>query len=333
MRFLPWSRQGRPAFSSPAPTSTKDFASGVALRVRRRYSLSPIYLTLPTPRPLDLDLEAQPVTDMHCFSFAPNPKLTRRSLSKLFLSGGPTVMGSKSEVRQEDLLSSVAYRRMVRELSLLLQAPDSDLDVLRKRNERARDFAGYVKALCEDAKIERAVLDNGIEPVGFEEFRRYTPARLYRVFRIEPILKRLLDTSESFSALFDSFDEVIGTAVRKRGFVGFKSIVAYRTGLDVGEPDEGEARRSFEAYRKGEEQREWFGPRVKPLRDLFLCHVAERSKKLGSFLENHWMSAKLAKRALGGSLGDLVAEGVLDLDEAHQTGDLILNSNATKLLA
>src|SRR2546426_12687840 len=49
--------------------------------------------------------------------------------------------------------------------------------------------------------------------------------------------------------------------------------------------------------------------------------------------ENHWMSAKLAKRALGGSLGDLVAEGVLDLDEAHQTGDLILNSNATKLLA
>jgi len=371
---------------------------------------------------------------MHCFSFAPNPKLTRRSLSKLFLSGGPTVMGSKSEVRQEDLLSSVAYRRMVRELSLLLQAPDSDLDVLRKRNERARDFAGYVKALCEDAKIERAVLDNGIEPVGFEEFRRYTPARLYRVFRIEPILKRLLDTSESFSALFDSFDEVIGTAVRKRGFVGFKSIVAYRTGLDVGKPDEGEARRSFEAYRKGEEQREWFGPRVKPLRDLFLCHVAERSKKLGSFLqihtgvgdtdvvadkcnpillknflkleavskipvvlihggfpytseaawlasvfpnvyfelstplpptflpalsrtrfrevveivpttrivygsdaieipENHWMSAKLAKRALGGSLGDLVAEGVLDLDEAHQTGDLILNSNATKLLA
>jgi len=49
--------------------------------------------------------------------------------------------------------------------------------------------------------------------------------------------------------------------------------------------------------------------------------------------ENYWMSAKLAKRALGGALGDLVTEGVLDVDEAHRMGDLILNSNAMKLLA
>jgi predicted TIM-barrel fold metal-dependent hydrolase len=48
--------------------------------------------------------------------------------------------------------------------------------------------------------------------------------------------------------------------------------------------------------------------------------------------ENHWISARLAKRALGGALGDLVGEGVLDIDQAHRMGERIFNSNAKKLL-
>lgn len=342
-------------------------------------------------------------------------------------------MSFRPELHLEDLTASVAYRRMIHELSLLLGVRDRDLDVLRERNERARDFARYVGMLFGDARIEQAVLDNGLEPVQFKEFRKYVPARLYRVFRIEPLLKRLLEGSKTFAGLLNSFDETIQSAVRKEGFVGFKSVVAYRTGLDLDTPSEADALRSFRLYRKGKEQTEWFGPKVKPLRDFLLCHVAERSKRLGAFLqihtgigdtdiiadkcnplllknflklesvsripvilihggfpytaeaawlanvfpnvyfelstptppiflpalskarfrevveivpttrilygsdaieipEDHWMSARLAKRALGGVLGDLVEEGIMDEDQAMRDGEMILNSNARALL-
>lgn len=382
---------------------------------------------------MDLDLDAQPITDMHCFSFASTRTLTRQSLSNIFLSGGPTVKGFRREVREKDLLSSVAYRRMIKELSFLLRVKGTDTEVLRKRNETARDFASYVGVLFADAKIRQIFLDNGIEPVKFEEFRKYAPAKLRRVFRLEPLTKRLFDSSKTFPDLTRSFDEAIRGAVKDLGFIGLKSVAAYRTGLDIGNPTESEARRSFTEYRKGNYERDWFGPRIKPVRDFLLCRAAELSHKLGIFLqihtgvgdtdvvaskcaplllkdflkleavskipvilihggfpyslqaawlanvfpnvyfelstplppifgpalsksrfsdvleivpatrivygsdaieipENHWMSAKLAKRALGGALGDLVGEKVLDPDEAHRMGRLILNDNAAQII-
>lgn len=382
---------------------------------------------------MDVDLEAHQVTDIHCFSFSPGKPLTNSSLSEIFLSGGPTVRGFRGEVHEKDLAASVAYGRMIRELSSFLRTRNAGKDVLRRRRERAEDFAGYVGALFRDARIIRAVLDNGIEPVGFEEFQKYVPARLYRVFRLEPLLKSLFESAKTFGELCASFDEAITSAVRKRGYVGFKSVAAYRTGLDIQIDAEAEARVSFREYRKGRYEGDWFGPRIKPVRDFLLCRAAESSRRLGAFLqihtgvgdtdvvapkcdplllreflksesvsktpvilihggfpytlqaawlanvfpnvyfelsaplppiflpalsknrfrdvleivpatrivygsdaieipENHWLSAKLAKRALGGALGDLVREGALGSEEAHRFGKLILHENATKLL-
>jgi uncharacterized protein len=392
-----------------------------------------IYPALGDARQLDIDLSSQRVTDLHCFSFPRTSLLTRSSLARLFMGGGPTVMGMKPELRQGDLASSVAYRRMIHELARLLKVRGTEAEVLRKRNERARDFPGYAKLLFEDAGIEELFIDNGLEPVRFEEFKRYAPARLKRVFRIEPLLKRLLVASKTFEDLFDSFDQAIRSAVNKEGFVGFKSVIAYRTGLEVEETGEPEARESFGRYLDGAEPMEWFGPRVKPLRDFLLRHVAERSKGLNAFLqvhtgvgdtdvvatkcdplfltnflkleavrripvvlihggfpytggaawlanvfpnvyfelstplpptfqpalskgrfrevietvpisrivygsdaietpENHWLSAILAKRAMGRVLGDLAEQGVVDEDQARKDGARIFGSNALGLL-
>ncbi len=383
---------------------------------------------------MGVDLRRQPVTDIHCFSFAPGATLAKGSFGRMFMAGGPTVMSYRPALRQRDLSASVAYRRMIHELSIFLHTADGEAEVFRRRNETGKDFATYVGSLFKDAGIERIVLDNGIEPVRFDDFRRLVPAKIYRVFRIEPLLKNLLTSSRSFGDLLDSFDDAVLFAVRKDGFVGFKSVIAYRTGLEVGAPDETEARRSFQAHRKGKEQVEWFGPRVKPLRDFLLRRVAGMSGRLGAFLqihtglgdtdviadkcnplllknflkleevskipvilihggfpytaeaawlasvfpnvyfelstpfpptflpalgrrrfrdvleivptsriiygsdaietpENHWLSARMAKQALGEALGDLVAEGTMDEDEARKGGAQILDSNGRELLA
>jgi len=382
---------------------------------------------------LKLDISDLPIADFHCFSFPAGRRLTRGALARIFVSGGPTVMGVARRVHEGDLANTVAYRRMIHELSLLLKSKNDDVSLLAKRNEAAEDFRRYVTLLFDDAKIEHLFLDNGLEPVSFETFRGYAPGRLHRILRTEPVLKKLLESSKTFSELFNSFDDEISSAVRKNGFVGFKSVIAYRTGLDVSASDETEAKRSFRAYKEGGELTEWFGPRVKPLRDFLLQHVAERARKLGGFLqihtgigdtdiiaercnplllknflkseavsripvilihggypytleaawlanvfpnvffelstplppyflpalsnvrfrgalemvptarlvygsdshdtpEMHWLSAKLGRRALAEAMGDLVAEKVLDEDEAIRASREILSRNALRLL-
>jgi predicted TIM-barrel fold metal-dependent hydrolase len=233
------------------------------------------------------EISELPVTDIHCFSFAPSKRHTMSSLSKLFMAGGPTVMSVSRRVEENGLQETIAYRRMIHWLAGMLGTKDDDLSVLSKRNSKARDFPGYLRQLFDDARIEGMALDNGLEPISFGEFRKYAPGRLYRVYRIEPLLKRLLESTRTFEALFGSFDEAIRSAVKKEGFAGFKTVIAYRTGLDISAPDEDEARRSFRAYRRGDERMEWFGPRVKPVRDFLLSHVAERARGLGSFLQIH----------------------------------------------
>lgn len=407
------------------------FGLSVALRIRR-YS-PPIYHATSAERQLELDIGSQPVTDLHCFSFAPEHTLTKTHLSNLFLAGGPTVKGFRGDVREADLLSSVAYQRMIKELSTFLHVKGSDAEVLRERSRSARDFPRYVAAIFDDAKIKRMVVDNGIEPLSFVEFRKFAPASLDRVFRFEPLLKRLFDSEKTFSNLTSSFDQSIRNAVTKERFIGFKSVIAYRTGLDIKVTTESEARRSFSQFKRGTFDKEWFGPKIKPVRDFLLYRAAELCRKHRVFLqihtgvgdtdvvadkcdplllrdflkveavskvpvilihggfpythqaawlanvfpnvhfelstplppfflpalsrtrlrdvleivpasrivygsdaidipENHWLSAKLAKEALGGALTDLVSEGVLDEDEASRVGRQVFNDNAAKLL-
>ena len=48
--------------------------------------------------------------------------------------------------------------------------------------------------------------------------------------------------------------------------------------------------------------------------------------------ELHWLSAKLAKKALAGAMGDLVTERLLDEEGAVRACKMILSGNAQRLL-
>ncbi len=193
-------------------------------------------------------------------------------------------MSVRTKSQAGDLSASIAFRRLMNELADLLGTPRRYHEVLVARRRAARRFDGYVQLLFRDAKVERVALDNGIEPVSFEKFRKYASAKTHRIFRIEPLIRRLLEDSKNFSELVGDFEEEITAAVRKRGFAGFKTVIAYRTGLDITSPDEAQARASF---RSGRKDKAWFGPRVKPLRDYLVHRTAEIASKAGVFLQIH----------------------------------------------
>jgi predicted TIM-barrel fold metal-dependent hydrolase len=193
-------------------------------------------------------------------------------------------MSVQTKTRRSDLGSSVAFRRLMSALAKLLGVPARDQDILVARGKAARDFGSYVGRLFMDAKIRTVAIDSGIEPVPYEEFQKYAPVTTRRIFRIEPLIKRLLEKSKNYTELVNEFESEAKSAVRNRGFSGFKTVIAYRTGLDIAPSQEARARSSFKDGRK---DRAWFGPKVKPLRDYLVNVTAEVASNAGAFLQIH----------------------------------------------
>jgi hypothetical protein len=224
-----------------------------------------------------IDLDDIPVADNHCFAFAPSPgTLAKEQFMRLFSLGGPLVFGSKSIVSPKEasqlVQSALAFRYAIKLLSKFLRCKKDIDSIVEARNVRSKAFPDYLKELFCDAALQTLVIDSGFQPVALDVFRSYVPARVARTLRLEPLVKQLLETESTFDGLVRKFDDTLVEAVRE-GCVGFKTIIAYRTGLDLTIVTEDEARADFERMRIGQEPAAWFGPLVKKLRD----HLVNRA--------------------------------------------------------
>lgn len=129
-----------------------------------------------------------------------------------------------------------------------------------------RDYPGYVSALFRDAGIAELIMDPSWPP-GSEQYRDefagLSGCRIHLLQRLDPTVDSLLDEDLEFEELVRRYDAVLADAVA-RGCVGFKSAVAYRTGLRV-DPTVDER-----AARAALEDRAPVRRRAKPLRDWLL---------------------------------------------------------------
>ena len=229
-------------------------------------------------------------------------------------------MSVHAKTQGRDLGSSFAFRRLMSALAQLLGVPRRDHDVLIARSKAARDFNSYAKRLFNDAKIRMLAIDNGIEPLAYQEFEKYVPVKTRRIFRIEPLIKRLLESSKSYAELVNEFESETKSAVRKRGFSGFKTVIAYRTGLDISLSDEARARSSFS---EGMKDSAWFGPKVKPLRDYLVNITAEIASKAGAFLQIH--TGLGDTDILGDRCNPLLLQGFLKQDHILKTPIVLIH--------
>jgi predicted TIM-barrel fold metal-dependent hydrolase len=69
--------------------------------------------------------------------------------------------------------------------------------------------------------------------IDVDQFLRETPVPTARLFRIEVLIRQLLEADLGWNEFRDRFDSAIRSAIREKGFRGVKSIIAYRTGLDI----------------------------------------------------------------------------------------------------
>ncbi|MEM2126795.1 MAG: amidohydrolase family protein [Candidatus Bathyarchaeia archaeon] len=193
-----------------------------------------------------IDLSQYPVVDDHCHPFLPWRE--DKEFPQLFNLSTLNI----SRVHGENTL---LYRKVIRELSRVLDCPlDLDVVVKRRWEEYSSNPSGYIEKLFNDAKIGTLVLDTGYPSVEYsgysiplEEFRKLVRCSLRCIYRIEPLLFRILQADPTFEELLDRFMESLERAVKTEGYIGFKSVVAYRVGLRNLKQDENSAR---EAYRR-----------------------------------------------------------------------------------
>ena len=242
----------------------------------------------------NLDLTEIPMLDNHCFMFAEKTKsLSISDFEQYYLPGGPTAMGlsyNEGSATSSFLMkSSVAFPNFVKELGKYFDC-DPDIDsIIKIRNTQSEDYREYLRNLFGDVNLDWLLTDTGnikVEDLQ-NSFLNWIPIKGRAILRLETAIKQLLEETKTFSEFINSYDQVIKDAIRKKGCVSFKSVIAYRTGLEIENVGEEDAKQDFNRYLNKEEKIEWYGPVVKKLRDYLFTYTLRRCAELNVALNVH----------------------------------------------
>ena len=169
------------------------------------------------------------------------------------------------------------------ELARYLNVEDDWETVVAARNAiSGADYRAWTVRLFADAGIDTLLVDEGgSRPrITLDELGSIAPVRLRRVARSDNFIRDLLPDEDTWTRFFQRYQEALEAAIAD-GAIAFKSVIAYRTGLDVEPVSEAEARQNFEATRGDVESTQ------KPFRDFLLCHTMDVARERGLWIHIH----------------------------------------------
>jgi len=184
---------------------------------------------------MDQQLAAIPIIDHHAHALMRlPPQLTLERFAAFFSEGGDAV------IKRCHVQNNLFFRRTLHDLARLLDCAARPDAVLAARGRTPLDV--HARRLVREANIEAFLLDYYFQNEGnftLDEMADLTGATMYGVLRLETVLEELLLQHDSLAGLLDAFEQRIVQAAQAN-VVALKSIIAYRTGLRIGEPDRGQ---------------------------------------------------------------------------------------------
>jgi predicted TIM-barrel fold metal-dependent hydrolase len=174
--------------------------------------------------PFSIDLAGIPVVDGHCHPLLREPAGVQiGTFLDLFSEGRAGTMRSH-------LLHTGYHRRTLRALAGRLGVPSSAEAVLEAYRGLGPDAA---RARFAQSGVTALLVDTGYPPDGMplSEMRECLGCAVHEVFRIETCAERLLVRRLPYGEFLDAFRAALRAAAP--GCVAFKTIVAYRSGLDI----------------------------------------------------------------------------------------------------
>ena len=235
---------------------------------------------------MKLDLSQLPVADVHCHPYTRKDTLTADEFTSVtafggssaayLAEGGIAVDAAALAGLQQLTRDTIYFRNMLHRLGELLDCAAEVEQVVAARNRAiaAEGYAAYNTRLLQSAGVSTLVMDFGypVPNVPVAQFRAETGVEIAPIFRIEVLIAELLKESIAWGEWRRRFDDTLSDALAHQGFRGLKSIIAYRTGLDISplsrNPDQG--MQAWEAIQRGTG-----GGAMKKLRDYCFCRALE----------------------------------------------------------
>jgi hypothetical protein len=231
-----------------------------------------------------IDTSALTVVDVHCHPLVNQGQLSVDQFTdqmsfpggsvKYMAQGGVSVDDALIDELQGGRRDVLYFRYLVHQLAKFFDCQPDLKSVVAERNKAIRDYKGYVKRLFDECGLSTLVVDLGYPqpPVDRSQFLAEMPLEVVAIYRIEPLIVELLREDIDWGEFRRRYDVAIANAIEHDGYRGLKSIIAYRTGLDISplsrSPDQG--LQALDAIRRG-----IGGQAMKKLRDHLLCRALE----------------------------------------------------------
>jgi predicted TIM-barrel fold metal-dependent hydrolase len=192
-------------------------------------------------------------------------------------------------VQEQDVTATTAYRAMIRWLANLLGTDPTELAVLQERAVFAT--ADYHRLLADDAHLGALFNDYLFQQrlcYSSGEWEELTGREVRGLLRIETLAERIAGVSDSWEDFRQEFEQALVAGQSENG-AGFKSIAAYRSGLEIEQVDAATASAAFDAYRAEIDEAEGEAVRLahKPLIDALIWETLEVAEELRLPLQFH----------------------------------------------
>jgi len=215
-----------------------------------------------------LDITSIPVVDNHC-----HPVLLNQHMDALRFRSYCTEATDPS-FAEKHVPNTIYYLWLLRQMATFYGCERNEDDILAARSRLGSDT--LLEHLLRAANIDTLILD----PAYPLSSACYTPERMgqlghcraVKMLRLETLMQGLILDYSDFDEVIERFADQV-RHVHEHGYCALKSIVAYRTGLNIAEWSKDEAAAAFLEARTQASEQGQLRIAHKPLID-YLLHIA-----------------------------------------------------------
>jgi hypothetical protein len=230
---------------------------------------------------MPLDLSAIPIVDHHCHSLLRDQprddEAFRNHLTETYFP----------EIARDHVQHSLVYHWAIRELAAYFDCEPEAEAVHAARRERGVEQ--IARDVVSRGNFKTWLIDSGYgadTTFSLDELRAIVPCDIREVVRLEPLIERLIVEANDFDGFLDAYRATLSD-LRGSGYVGMKSVIAYRSGLQIEAVDRASAAAAFKpvhdaARRDGEIRIE-----SKPLLDFLIVAAVEESARQNVPIQFH----------------------------------------------
>lgn len=190
-----------------------------------------------------MDLSAIPIYDHHAHALYPEALWRTEPIEQYFTEA------YDPEILKRFVQDNLFFRRSIRDLAGFYGCDPTPEAVLETRQKH--DYIQLCRSFFAEANITRWLIDDGIwvdRLWSIEECKQNVGIPTERVVRLEVELAKLVEKHDTATKLLSDFERKLHEIAPE--VISFKSIVAYRTGLNITHHHLVELERSYSEMRK-----------------------------------------------------------------------------------